>query len=90
MTAHADLRAVLGSILTAGACLSMPSWGGAGALVADPVLAAIERHVRIRRRPRRVRGQLAAIAAPRPGITKRQTASVNAAAFSHEFGRTPA
>jgi hypothetical protein len=51
MTAHADLRAVLGSILTAGACLSMPSWAGAGALVADPVLAAIERHVRIRRRP---------------------------------------
>ena len=43
-----------------------------------------------RRDQRRERGQLAAIAAPRPGITKRQTASVNAAAFSHEFGRTPA
>jgi hypothetical protein len=37
-------RIVLGSILTAGACLSVPSWAGASALVADPVLAAIERH----------------------------------------------
>jgi hypothetical protein len=37
-------RTVLSSILTAGACLSVPSWAGAGALVADPVLAAIERH----------------------------------------------
>jgi hypothetical protein len=46
MTAHADRRAVLGSILTAGACLSVPSWAGAGALVADPVQAAVERHRR--------------------------------------------
>jgi hypothetical protein len=46
MNAAADRRAVLGSILTAGACLSAPSWAGAGALVADPVLAAIERHRR--------------------------------------------
>ena len=37
-------RIVLGSILTAGACLSVPPWAGASALVADPVLAAIERH----------------------------------------------
>jgi hypothetical protein len=41
-----DRRTVFGSILTAGACLSVPSWAGAGALVADPVLAAIERHGR--------------------------------------------
>jgi hypothetical protein len=46
MTAHADRRAVLGSILTAGACLSVPSWVGAGALVADPLMTAIERHRR--------------------------------------------
>lgn len=39
-------RIVLGSILTAGACLSVPSWAGASALVADPVLPAIERHRR--------------------------------------------
>ena len=44
MNAAPDRRAVVGSILTAGACLSVPSWAGAGALVADPVLAAIERH----------------------------------------------
>ena len=37
---------VLASILTAGACLSVASWAGAGALVADPVMAAIERHQR--------------------------------------------
>ena len=46
MKAATDRRAVLGTILTAGACLSLPSWAGAGALVADPVLAAIERHRR--------------------------------------------
>jgi lipase chaperone LimK len=46
MNAATDRRAVLGSILTAGACLSVPSWAGAGALVADPLLAAIERHRR--------------------------------------------
>jgi hypothetical protein len=46
MNAAADRRAVLGSILTAGACLSVSSWAAAGALVADPVLAAIERHRR--------------------------------------------
>jgi hypothetical protein len=46
MTVAADRRAVLGSILTAGACLSLPSWAGAGALLADPVMAAIERHRR--------------------------------------------
>jgi hypothetical protein len=46
MNAATDRRAVLGSILTAGACLSVPLWAGAGALVADPVLAAIERHQR--------------------------------------------
>ena len=44
MNAAPDRRAVLGSILTAGACLSVPLWAGAGALVADPVLAAMERH----------------------------------------------
>ena len=37
-------RTVLSSILTAAACLSVPSCAGASALVADPVLAAIERH----------------------------------------------
>jgi hypothetical protein len=46
MNAAPDRRAVLGSILTAGACLSPPLWAGADALVADPVLAAIERHRR--------------------------------------------
>jgi hypothetical protein len=46
MNAAADRRAVFGSILTAGACLSVPSWAGAGALVADPLLAAIQRHRR--------------------------------------------
>jgi hypothetical protein len=46
MNAAPDRRAVLGSILTAGACLSVPPWAGARALVADPVLAAIERHRR--------------------------------------------
>jgi hypothetical protein len=46
MTAAPGRRTVLGSILTAGACLAVPSWAGAGALVADPVLAAIERHRR--------------------------------------------
>jgi lipase chaperone LimK len=46
MNAAPDRRAVLGSILTAGACLSVPSWAGAGALVAYPLLAAIERHRR--------------------------------------------
>jgi hypothetical protein len=45
MNVAPDRRAVLG-ILTAGACLSPPLWAGAGALVADPVLAAIERHRR--------------------------------------------
>ena len=46
MNAATDRRAILGSILTAGACLSVPSWAGAGSLVADPVLEAIERHRR--------------------------------------------
>jgi|ERR1700722_7031340 hypothetical protein len=46
MNAVPDRRAVLGSILTGGACLSVPSWAGASALVADPVLPAIERHRR--------------------------------------------
>jgi hypothetical protein len=36
-----DRRTVLGSILTAGACLSVPLWGAASASVADPVLAAL-------------------------------------------------
>jgi hypothetical protein len=44
MKAATDRRAVLGAIMTAGAYLSLPSWAGSGALVADPVLAAIERH----------------------------------------------
>jgi hypothetical protein len=44
MTASADRRAVLGSILTAGACLSLPSCAGASTLAANPVLEAIERH----------------------------------------------
>jgi hypothetical protein len=46
VNAAPDRRTVLGSILTAGACLSLPSCAGAGALVADPVLAAVERHRR--------------------------------------------
>jgi hypothetical protein len=46
MIAVPDRRTLLGSILTAGACLSAPPWAGTGALVADPVLAAIERHRR--------------------------------------------
>jgi hypothetical protein len=46
MNAATDRRAVLGTILTASACLSVPSWGSAGGLVADPVVAAIERHRR--------------------------------------------
>ena len=46
MNAVPDRHTVLGSILTAGACLSVPSWAGASELVADPVLAAIERHRR--------------------------------------------
>jgi hypothetical protein len=46
MNAAPDRRTVLGSVLTAGACLSVPSWAGAAALVADPVPAAIERHRR--------------------------------------------
>jgi hypothetical protein len=37
-------RAVVGWALTAGACLSAPSWAEAGPAVADPILAAIERH----------------------------------------------
>ena len=41
-----DSRAVLGWILTGGACLSVPSSAGACVLVADPVLPAIERHRR--------------------------------------------
>jgi hypothetical protein len=44
MNAAPDRRTVFGSILTAGACLSVPSWAGAGGLVADPLPAAIERH----------------------------------------------
>ena len=46
MTAAPGRRTVLGSILTAGACLSVPLWAGASASVADPILAAIERHRR--------------------------------------------
>jgi hypothetical protein len=46
MNAAADRRTVLSSILTAGTCLPMLSWAGAGALFADPVLTAIERHRR--------------------------------------------
>ena len=44
MNVAPDRRAIFGAILTAGACLSVPSWAGAGALVADPVLGAIERY----------------------------------------------
>jgi hypothetical protein len=44
MNAAPDRRTVLGSVLTAGACLSLPLWASASALVADPVMAAIERH----------------------------------------------
>ena len=46
MNAAPDRRALLGSILTASACLSAPSWAGVGPLVADPVPGAIERHRR--------------------------------------------
>jgi hypothetical protein len=46
MKAATDRRTVLGTILTAGACLSLPLWGAASALIADPVLEAIERHRR--------------------------------------------
>jgi hypothetical protein len=45
MNAATDRRAVLGAILTT-AFVSAPSWGGAGASVVDPVVAAIERHRR--------------------------------------------
>jgi hypothetical protein len=41
-----DRRAALGAALAACACLSLPLRAGTGALVADPVLAAIERHRR--------------------------------------------
>jgi hypothetical protein len=46
MNAATDRRAVLGAVLAAGACLSPALWGGASALTADPILAAIERHRR--------------------------------------------
>jgi hypothetical protein len=46
MNAATDRRAVLGAILTASGCLSVPSWGSTGGSVADPVVAAIERHRR--------------------------------------------
>jgi hypothetical protein len=46
MNPATDRRAVLGAILAAGACLSLPLWGAASALIADPVLEAIERHRR--------------------------------------------
>jgi hypothetical protein len=46
MNAATDRRTVLGSILTAGACLSVASWSQGSAFVSDPVLAAIERHQR--------------------------------------------
>ena len=46
MTRATNRRAVLGAIVTASACLSMPSWGAAGGSIADPVVAAIERHRR--------------------------------------------
>jgi hypothetical protein len=42
MNATTDRRAVLGAVLAAGACLSPPLWGGASALIADPVLEAIK------------------------------------------------
>jgi hypothetical protein len=44
MNAVPDRRAVMGAVLSGGVCLSWPSWVAASALVADPVLAAIERH----------------------------------------------
>ena len=47
MNAATDRRAVLGAVLAAGACLSPALWGGASALIADPVLEAIERHRRV-------------------------------------------
>jgi hypothetical protein len=46
MNAAPDRRAVVGAVLAAGACLSPALWGGASALIADPVLEAIERHRR--------------------------------------------
>jgi hypothetical protein len=46
VNAATDRRAVLGAILTASACLSVASWGSSSASVADPVVAAIERHRR--------------------------------------------
>jgi hypothetical protein len=46
MTRATNRRAVLGAIVSASACLSMPSWGAAGGSIADPVVAAIERHRR--------------------------------------------
>jgi hypothetical protein len=44
MTPTPNRRTVVGWALTAGACLSAPSWAEAGPAVADPILAAIERH----------------------------------------------
>ena len=46
MNAATDRGAVLGSILTASGCLSVPTLAGAGAWVADPVMGAVERHRR--------------------------------------------
>jgi hypothetical protein len=46
VNAATDRRAVLGAILTASACLSVASWGSSSGSVADPVVAAIERHRR--------------------------------------------
>jgi hypothetical protein len=40
MNAAPDRRTVLGAVLAAGACLSPALWGGASALIADPVLEA--------------------------------------------------
>ena len=44
MNAISNRRGILLGTLTAGACLSVPLRSGASALIADPVLAAIERH----------------------------------------------
>jgi hypothetical protein len=44
MTVATDRRAVLGAILTASASLSVAAWGSTNGSVADPVVAAIERH----------------------------------------------
>jgi hypothetical protein len=44
MTPSPNRRAVVGWALTAGACLSAPSWAEAGPAIADPILGAIERH----------------------------------------------